>query len=135
LQRLDFADDARRLENVTWPVPSHYAALAGVDLVLSVGVDAIQERLRDLTGRILERLDEAGIRVFTPRERTRRCGIVTLECDHPEEVERRLHADGVVVDSRPGRIRLSPHWCVTDEELERGLDLVLRHLEVATHPG
>jgi hypothetical protein len=24
---------------------------------------------------------------------------------------------------------------VTDEELERGLDLVLRHLEVATHPG
>ena len=129
LQQLDFADDARRLETGTWAVPSHYAGLAGLELILEVGVDNIQERLRDLTGRILERCDEAGVRTFTPRERELRCGIVTLECDHPEEVEAQLHAAGVIVDSRPGRIRLSPHWCVTEEELERGMDLVLSHLK------
>ena len=28
-------------------------------------------------------------------------------------------------NSRPGRVRLSPHWCVTASELERGMDLVL----------
>ena len=55
--------------------------------MLSVGVDNIQERLRDLSGYILERCDEAGVRTFTPMERERRCGIVTLECDHPEEAE------------------------------------------------
>ena len=135
LQRLDFAEDARRLEAGTWPVPSHYAALAGIELVMSVGVDAIQERLRDQTGRILERLGAAGVRTFTPRERERRCGIVTLECDRPEQVEERLRAEGVIVDSRPGRVRLSPHWCVTDEELDRGLDLVLHHLKVAAEAG
>jgi kynureninase len=129
LQELVFADDARRLETGTWAVPSHYAGLAGLELILEVGVDNIQERLRDLTDRILERCDEAGVRTFTPRERDRRCGIVTLECEHPEEVEARLHKEGVIVDSRPGRIRLSPHWCVTEEELERGMDLVLHHLE------
>ena len=129
LQQLDFADDARRLETGTWAVPSHYAGLAGLELILEVGVDNIQERLRDLTARILERCDEAGVRTFTPRERELRCGIVTLECDHPEEVEAQLHAAGVIVDSRPGRIRLSPHWCVTEEELERGMDLVLSHLK------
>jgi selenocysteine lyase/cysteine desulfurase len=129
LQELDFADDARRLETGTWAVPSHYAGLAGLELILEVGVDNIQERLRDLTDRILERCDQAGVRTFTPRERERRCGIVTLECDHPDEVEARLHAAGVIVDSRPGRIRLSPHWCVTDEELERGMDLVLEKLK------
>jgi kynureninase len=135
LQELVFADDARRLETGTWAVPSHYAGLAGLELILEVGVANIQERLRDLTGRILERCDEAGVRTFTPHERERRCGIVTLECERPEEVEAALHADGVIVDSRPGRVRLSPHWCVTDGELERGMDLVLHHMGEAARPS
>src|SRR5947208_3603108 len=128
LQELTFADDARRLETGTWAMACHYAGLAGLELVLEVGVDNIQERLRDLTDRILQRCDAAGVRTFTPREREQRCGIVTLECDRPEEVEAELHAAGVIVDSRPGRIRLSPHWCVTEQELERGIDLVIASL-------
>ncbi len=131
LQELVFADDARRLETGTWAIGCHYAGLAGLEIVLEVGVANIQERLRDLTDRILERCDAAGVKTFTPRERERRCGIVTLECDHPEEVEARLHAAGVIVDSRPGRVRLSPHWFVTDEELERGMDLVLAEVQAA----
>jgi selenocysteine lyase/cysteine desulfurase len=131
LQELVFADDARRLETGTWAVPAHYVGLAGLELILDVGVANIQERLRDLTGRILERCEQAGVKTFTQRERERRCGIVTLECERPEEVEAALHANGVIVDSRPGRVRLSPHWCVTDEELERGMDLVLQHLGAA----
>ena len=134
LQELTFADDARRLETGTWAVASHYAGLAGLELVLEVGVPAIQERLRDLTGRILERCDEAGVRTFTPRDRDRRCGIVTIECERPDEVEAKLLADGVIVDSRPGRVRLSPHWCVTEEELERGMDLVLDEISRSS-PG
>jgi kynureninase len=132
LQELVFAEDARRLETGTWAVPSHYAGLAALELILEVGVANIQERLRDMTDRILERCDEAGVRTFTPRDRELRCGIVTLESEHPEEVEARLHTDGVIVDSRPGRIRLSPHWCVTEDELERGMDLVLHHLGART---
>jgi len=132
LQELVFAADARRLETGTWAMASHYAGLAGLELILEVGVGNIQERLRDLTDRILERCDEAGVNTFTPRERARRCGIVTLECEHPEDVEAKLHAEGVIVDSRPGRIRLSPHWCVTAKELEHGMDLVLDHVGAAS---
>jgi selenocysteine lyase/cysteine desulfurase len=131
LSELVFADDARRLETGTWAVASHYAGVAGLELVLETGVAAIQERLRDLTGRILERCEHGGVRTFTPRDREQRCGIVTLECGEPEEVESRLAADGVIVDSRPGRVRLSPHWCVTDAELEQGMDLVLHHMQAA----
>jgi len=131
LQELTFADDARRLETGTWAMACHYAGLAGLELILEVGVANIQERLRDLTDRILERCDEAGVKTFTPRDRALRCGIVTLESEHPEEVEARLHAAGVIVDSRPGRVRLSPHWCVTAEELDRGMDLVLEHVRPA----
>jgi selenocysteine lyase/cysteine desulfurase len=132
LEQLVFAEDARRLETGTWAIPSHYAGLAGLELILEVGVANIQERLRDLTERILARCDEVGVKTFTPRAREQRCGIVTLECEHPEEVEAKLHAAGVIVDSRPGRIRLSPHWCVTEEELEKGLDLVFHHMGART---
>ncbi len=48
--------------------------------------------------------------------------------DHPDEAEARLHGDGVIVDWRPGRVRLSPHWCVTEAELEGAMDLVLQHV-------
>jgi selenocysteine lyase/cysteine desulfurase len=131
LQELTFADDARRMETGTWAMPSHYAGLAALELILEVGVANIRERLRDLTDRILERCDEAGVKTFTPRERNQRCGIVTLECDNPEAVEAKLHAEGVIVDSRPGRVRLSPHWCVTEAELDRGMDLVLDKVKSA----
>src|SRR5438309_9698588 len=134
LQELVFADDARRLETGTWAMACHYAGLAGLELILEVGVANIQERPRDLTDRILERCDEAGVQTFTPRARSQGCGIVTLECDRPEEVESRLHKEGVVVDSRPGRVRLSPHWCVTEEELERGMDLVMQTVKAESSP-
>src|SRR2546423_6533629 len=133
LQELVFADDARRLETGTWAMACHYAGLAGLELILEVGVANIQERLPDLTDRILEPWDDAAARTFTPREREQRCGIVTLECDRPEEGGANLHPARGVVDSPPGRVRLSPHWCVTDDELERGMDLVLEHV-VANAP-
>jgi kynureninase len=129
LQQLEWAPDARRFETGTWPVPSHYAALAALELILDrAGVEAICSRLRKFTGRILERCEAAGVRALTPGDPDRRCGIVTLECDRPEEVEKALLAEGVVVDSRPGRVRLSPHWCLTDDELERGIGLVLERI-------
>src|SRR3989454_683197 len=47
LSELDFADDARRLETGTWAMACHYAGLAGLELILEVGVEHIQERRRD----------------------------------------------------------------------------------------
>jgi kynureninase len=132
LESLDWAPDARRLETGTWAVPSHFAALASLELILdAAGVERISERLREMTSRILDRCSEAGVRTFTPAGAERRCGVVTLESDRPDEVEAELHRRGVVVDSRPGRVRLSPHWSLDEDELERGLELVLSLLVAA----
>ena len=124
--RLELAPDARRFEGGTWPMPSHYAALAGLELVLSVGVDAIAERLRALTLRIIERAREADCEVLTPVES--RSGMVALACARGEEVEARLLQRGVVIDSRPGRIRVSPHWSMSEDEVDRGFALVLEEV-------
>lgn len=130
--RLEFADDARRFEGGTWPVPSHYAALAGLELVLQVGVDPICDRLRSLTGRVIDQCLEAGHQVLTPVEPERRSGMVTIACDRGEEVETRLLERGVVIDSRPGRVRISPHWSMNEDEVDRGTAMVLEELNKQT---
>ena len=129
--RLDFAGDARRFESGTWPIPSHYAALAGLELILSVGVDAICARLGRLTGRIIDQCLDAGLEVMTPLEPERRSGMVTVRCPNGEEVEHRLLEKHVVIDSRPGRIRISPHWSQSEDEVDEGTALVLEELRRA----
>jgi len=131
LQELQYAEDARRFEGGTWAMPSHFVAAAALQLILDVGVDRISERLRDFTGRILDRCQAEGIATSTPVERERRCGIVSLHCERPEIVERALREDGVIVDSRPGLLRLSPHWALRPQELDRGLDLVVNRMAMA----
>src|SRR2546428_2929907 len=101
LQELTLPHDARRLETGTWAMACHYAGLAGLELILEVGVANIQERLRDLTDRLLERCDETGVKTFTPRARERRCGNLSLKCDKPEEGQAEPHARGAIGDSRP----------------------------------
>jgi selenocysteine lyase/cysteine desulfurase len=126
--RLDFAPDARRFESGTWPMPSHFAALAGLELVLSVGVEAICARLRALTGRIISQCVDAGLEVLTPLEPERRSGMVTVRCTRGDEVEHRLLERNVVIDSRPGRIRISPHWSQSEAEVDAGTAMVLEEL-------
>jgi kynureninase len=123
-----YADDARRFEGGTWPVPSHCVALAALELVLEVGVERICERLRDLGDYMIRRGDQAGLRLRSPRERERRGGFVSFESGEPEVVEQRMREDGIVVDVRPGLVRVSPHWAVGLEELERGIDCLVRHM-------
>jgi kynureninase len=128
LTSVRYAAQARRFETGTWAVPCHYAALAGIELVLDVGVERICARLREMTTRIQERCRKAGLATRTPADPARRCGIVSVECARPDRVERSLAAADMIVDVRPGLLRLSPHWALSDDEIERGMDLVERAL-------
>jgi kynureninase len=125
LEHLDLAPDARRLETGTWAVASHFAALAGLELVLEAGEHNIRARLQALTGKIIERCADAGLELRTPAEAGRRCGIVAISCQEPERVVRQLASRGLVADERPGVLRLSPHWAIGDAELDDGMDRVL----------
>ena len=134
LERVVYADDARRFETGTWPVPSHYAALAALELVLDARVEAICDRLRDLTGATIERCRALGLDVLTPAEREARCGIVSVRHPAPQALEDELRAAGMIVDSRPGILRLSPHWALADDDVERALDLLEERLAARPEP-
>ncbi len=57
---------ARRFDAGTPPVPNIYAGVAGVGLILEVGVPAIQEHVRGLVARLMAGLEELGAKVATP---------------------------------------------------------------------
>jgi selenocysteine lyase/cysteine desulfurase len=120
---LRLRDDARRFETGTFALPQAWTAAAALRLILDVGVDAIRARNFELTEAIVERADDAGIGVASPRDRSRRGGLVRLRVEGgPDEAKRVLHAlfeRDVVLDKRGASLRVSPHFFNDERDLDR----------------
>src|SRR5581483_7294837 len=116
---LEYRDDAQRLEAGTPPVAAIYAASAAMDIVLEVGVERIRERTRYLADDLIRRIQERGWQLLCPTDSATRSSIVILGMERPEEIVQGLAERGIIVDSRPGRLRISPHFYNTVEENEQ----------------
>jgi kynureninase len=113
-------DDAMRMMNGTPAIPAYYAALAGLDIINAVGVDRIRARSRELTARLLARVDEHGFKSAAPRDPERLAGTVAVDVPDALLVARTLKARDFVVDYRPRvGIRISPHFYNTPDEIDR----------------
>lgn len=120
------ADDARRFELGTHSIPSVYAASAGLDVVLELGPDRIRGRTMELVRDLLERLEDAKLRALVPPDPAQRTGIVPVAHDDPARAVAQLAAEGIVVDKRPGRVRVSPYFYNTFEENEKAVAALKR---------
>jgi selenocysteine lyase/cysteine desulfurase len=114
---LEFAADGRKFEMGTPAVPSASIARGGMELVREIGIEALHERTIDLGALAIDAADAAGLRVRAVRDDARRGGIVCIEMADPKPVVDALAARGIVVDYRPGIIRVSPAFYNTDEEV------------------
>lgn len=120
-----YRDDAQRLEAGTPPMPSIYIASAALDIVLDIGVDRIRERTRWLADDLAAKAQQRGWALRSPLDGTQRSSIVMLAFERPEELVKSLSERGIIVDSRPGLLRISPSFYNTVEEN----DLVLAALD------
>jgi selenocysteine lyase/cysteine desulfurase len=112
--------DARRFELGTPALPTVHAALGGQEIIDEVGVPAIRARNTALTDLLLARLHDAGMRVRGPAgPDERRSAIVMIEHADPATAVARLAEQGIIVDARPGYVRVSPHFYNTEEEIDR----------------
>lgn len=111
-----YRDDAARLEAGTPPVAAIYSASAALDIVHEVGVERIRERTRYLADDLARRASERGWALRSPLDGAQRSSIVMLALDRPEELVKGLSERGIIVDSRPGLLRISPHFYNTIEE-------------------
>lgn len=130
ISRFEPKHDARRFETGTPSLPSVHLALGGQDVIDAVGVSAIRERNRALTERLVEALRAAGFRLRCAAEPARRSAIVMVEDPDPADAVAHLASRGIIVDSRPGLVRISPHFYNTEDEV----DLVVRELAALRRP-
>lgn len=123
LEGFRYRDDARRFELGTPAVATVHTALGGQEIIDEVGMEAIVRRNRRLTARLIEEGRLAG---FTLRlaEPDRRTSIVMIAHDDPPGAVKHLAGEGVIVDYRPGFVRVSPHFYNTVEEVDRCLEVL-----------
>src|SRR3546814_11268522 len=81
---------ASRFEAGTPPVPSCYAADAGLGLILEYGVEAIAARISELTRYALARFLAEGLAVATPVEDHSRGPMLALQARAPPAPVARL---------------------------------------------
>lgn len=129
--QFEYRKDAQRFESGSWNVPGLLALQASIDLLLEVGIDEIYARVDALNMRLRQGLAEQGWRVISPPEPEERSGIVVFEPgrDHADmnlkKVAGDLEQQGIILALRNGRLRASPHFYNTPDQIDRVLDAIL----------
>lgn len=118
LEHFELHEDARRFELGTPALAAVHTALGAQELIDEVGVEAIAHRNRQLTEYLAAELTDAGFALRTPRSPEHRTAIVMVRHPDPAGAVRSLAERGIIVDHRPGHVRVSPHFYNTVEELD-----------------
>ena len=114
---IDYAPGIGRFAGGTPNVAAAYAASAGYEAIVDIGVDRIRERSQALTQIVVDEALERGFDVRSPIDPSRRGGHVTIDPGDAAHVHEELIRRGFVVDYRPGGgIRIGPHFFTTAEE-------------------
>jgi selenocysteine lyase/cysteine desulfurase len=118
-RQITFHPDARRFEQGTPSLAAVHAQLGGLEVIQEIGVPRIRAVLEDLVDDLIGRAREAGFRPRAATSRAERSAIVMLPAPDPGAAVRRLGDAGIVADSRPGHVRLSPFFYnVTDDHAQ-----------------
>lgn len=131
LQPREMWPAARRFEGGTANAGGILALGASLDLLLSIGIDAIWSRLSDVNEQLRQLLSSLGFTVRSSASPARRSGIVSCEVsdDERKRIQSTARAGGVILNFREGLMRFSPHAYTNDEDLER-LRMVLTNSEI-----
>lgn len=121
---------ARRFESGTPVVPATYAALAGLKLVQSIGIDAIERRIADVTGAIKAGAMKRGWNLVSPVDPAKHGALVTLRSHKVDLLVKWLAQDNIIVSSRDDNLRISPHVYNDQSDVDRLLDALSKHREL-----
>jgi len=118
--KLDYRNGAERFECGTLNTVGVYGLGAAIDLFLEVGPEKIEQYLLGLSDYLAERLTSKGYDVVSPRAAGETSAIVT--CRHerhtPRDLHRLLSARNIQTAPRMNRLRISPHFYNTREEVD-----------------
>ena len=126
LREIRWLPGAQRYETGTLAYALFHGWTAGLEMILEIGVPAIHARVLDLTDRLLAGLRAQAVQVVTPADsREERSAIVSFTAGSAEAnqaLHTRLVEQNIAVALRGGRIRVSPSFYNTNEEIDRLLN-------------
>jgi selenocysteine lyase/cysteine desulfurase len=112
------APNARRFQSGTPPVPAIYGGIAGIELMLEIGVAETRAHVNRLNERLFAGLDELGATVVTPREEERRGALICVRSTDSPALVSALAADGVVTSERDSNLRISAHAYNNEDDID-----------------
>jgi kynureninase len=123
---VNFADGMHRFLTSSIQVPCLYTAVPALKMMGEIGIEAIREKSLGLTQRIIEKSDEFGFKVNSPREPHRRGGALTIDPNgitqgklSTKEINDELIRRRFITDYRPPTgIRIAPHFYNTMDEVD-----------------
>jgi selenocysteine lyase/cysteine desulfurase len=118
LAPLDWAVNARRFETGSPPVPSIYGAVAGLELLRSVGSDVVSGQIAHLVDRFMAGARARGFDVVTPDDPERRGALVVVRSSDAQSLAVRLAAHGIIASARGTGLRVSFHAYNNDDDVE-----------------
>ena len=121
---------ARRFETGTPPNPNLYAALAGLKLIQSIGLEKIDAHRREICGMIKEGALRQGFNFASPIDPGKHGPMVALKSNSVELLVKWLEKDNVIVSSRDGNLRISPHIYNNQSDVDRLLDGLSKHRDL-----
>jgi len=124
---LEYRDDARRFDSGSYNLAGIWGLGASIEWLLSFGVDQVWDRVRMLTDRLAAGVKAKGYRVVSSREASEASGILAFVSDthdHTRLVNHLRQEYRTVITTREGRLRVSPHFYNTEEEI----DQLIEHL-------
>lgn len=120
--QMNYAPSIARFLHGSPAIPALYAARSGYRIINEIGVEKIREKSARQTTKLIELADNAGLRVTSPRDSSRRGGTITVDAPHAAAVTKELLRREIIVDFRPGAgVRISPHFYTTDDELAHAI--------------
>jgi selenocysteine lyase/cysteine desulfurase len=114
----DPSQDARRFEGGTPPIPSVYAAAAGLRLLLDVGLESAWQQTEYVHNLIRQNLEGICAKIVTPAASETHGGMIAFIARNEEKLVSVLDARDIIVSSRGGNVRISPHFYNTSDDVE-----------------
>ena len=121
---------ARRFQSGTPPVPAIYGGVAGMELMMEIGIAETREHVNALNDRLIAGVEELGGTVVTPREVERRGALICVASTDAPALVAALAADRIVTSERDGNLRVSAHAYNVAEDIDAVLAGLAKHREL-----
>ena len=121
------SQSARRFEAGTPAVVNCYAAEAGLKIILDIGTEAIEARVRALTRRCLEGLAAIGWPAVTPMDDARRGPMVAVPSRNAAGLFARLLEQDIVTSFRDDNVRATIHFYNSNQDIDRFVTVMAAH--------